>query len=113
MVRLTATWRVSVCSADQVNHGVLDYINRLIRTNLRIRPSANLGDKLIPTRVGSCSLKYSPRRNFGAKSDTVTGYSASLSVFLCQYHSTAVTYSVKRYLGLDKEPVRCRSFTEM
>jgi hypothetical protein len=46
------------------------------------------------------------------QSGTGTGFSPSPSVFPCQYHSTAVPYSLTYHLGLDNGPVSSRSSTE-
>jgi hypothetical protein len=63
---------------------------------------------------------FSPRRpGFVPTSVFVVGKVAlgqvslrSPSVFPCQYHSTAASYSLIYHLGVDKEPVKSPSSTE-
>jgi len=51
-----------------------------------------VGSRIFIMEAGGRS-QASPRNVFGLQSDTVTGFSPSNSVLLCQYHSTNNPYS--------------------
>jgi hypothetical protein len=56
---------------------------------------------------------FAPDSDCGGESSVRTGFSQSLSVSSCQYHSTAAQYSLIHDLGIIIRPVRGRSYTDI